>query len=117
MPAPCAYHVLAVPSAAVKLLCLAALVLVLERGRVIGTVDLSAPGASAPYALEVPPGDIVVSAVLDSRRELADTLFGAGGVGVWVLFFMTSVSVGESFHDSQPTRRVGRAKQGPPNTR
>ena len=144
MPAPCAYHVLAVPSAAVKLLCLAALVLVvschatpraparspvlrgrvtvaasldapparrrgllymywmtaaeykatiagtmgirglvlvLERGRVIGTVDLSAPGASAPYALEVPPGDIVVSAVLDSRRELADTLFGAGGVG------------------------------------
>ena len=57
------------------------LLLVLERGRVIGPVDLSAPGASASFALEVEPGEIVLSAVLDSRRELVDTLIGAGGVG------------------------------------
>lgn len=58
-----------------------ALLLVLERGRIIGPVDLSAPGASAPFELEVVPGEIVLSAVLDSRRELVDTLIGAGGVG------------------------------------
>ena len=57
MPAPCAYHVLAVPSAAVKLLRLAALVLVVSchatpraparspvlRGRVTVAASLDAP--------------------------------------------------------------------------
>lgn len=58
-----------------------ALVLAFERSKVIGAVDLSAPGASAPFALEVVPGDIVLSAVLDSNRELVDTMIGAGGIG------------------------------------
>ena len=58
-----------------------AMVLAFERSKVIGTVDLSAPGSSAPFALEVVPGDIVLSAVLDSNRELVDTMIGEGGVG------------------------------------
>src|SRR4029079_11295490 len=41
-----------------------ALLLVFERSRLIGRVDLSQPGASAPYEIDVVPGDIVVSAVL-----------------------------------------------------
>jgi enterochelin esterase-like enzyme len=58
-----------------------ALLLVFERSRLVGRVDLSAPGASAPYELDVVPGDIVVSAVLDSTDELVDILIGVGGAG------------------------------------
>lgn len=58
-----------------------ALLMVFERSRLVGRVDLSAPGAAAPYQLEVVPGDIVVSAVLDSNGELVDTVVGWGGAG------------------------------------
>ena len=51
--------------------------LVFERSTLLGRVDLSQPGASAPFEIDVVPGDIVVSAVLDSSDELVDTLTDA----------------------------------------